>query len=169
MARRPVDRESGAGEGNEQFNRRPGEPFEDRRVELYAQNRAAGRSVRQSADAAGVGTTRAATWERSPEVHARIGEFATAQQVVVTASPAWVVEQLKQNAIKAQDEGKYKDSTDALELLYKILKTDPDVIAGVARALPVNKPPTPEELTKRLSAASGAPQPIAAEGEEVYS
>jgi hypothetical protein len=151
------------------YDRRPGSPFDDVRVERYAASRGHGKSIRVSAEAAGVGLDMAKTWEKAPAVRERIREFGQGQQVAITVSSAWVVEQLKANAERAQQDGKYKDSTDALELLYKIIKTDPEVMQGVASNLPAAPKLSREELRKQLSAAAGSHtlNSITAEGVEV--
>lgn len=154
--------ESPTGPGDALKTRRPGEAFCDRRIEDYAQARSLGKSIKGARDAAGVGEALAKTWEMSPEVRRRRDELATGSQVTVTVSPAWIIEQLKVNAQRAQEDGKYKDSNDALELLWDLMKTDPAVLTHVAGALPRANASDREAIRRALTAGV-----VPAEGVEV--
>jgi len=145
----------GAGAAGDLLARRPGAPFIDARVEMYAQARAT-KSMSRSAEYAGVGIDQAKTWESLPDLQLRRRELCHGSQVVVTVSPAWVVEQLKMAAEGAQGEGKFSEAVKALELLYKILKTDTEILQGVAKGLPASVSSSPDALFAALSGAVDA-------------
>lgn len=147
-------------------------------VEQYAACRASGQTIGVSATSAGIGSTAAKTLEKSPAVRDRISELREGSKTTSTVSAAWILEQLRVNALEAR-EGRayttvdrqgnpvevtsppnYKASTDALELMYQIITTNEGVLNGIGTNLPRDEKGLRAELRKRLS-GGGAPPVIA--------
>lgn len=156
--------------------RRAGQAFDAFEAEQYAQARASGQTIGVSATSAGVGLAAAKTLEKDPEVRSRIAELREGSKTITTVSPAWILEQLKINALESR-EGReyttinkageqvevtsapnYKASNEALQMMYEIIKTDDSILNGLGGGLPAGSKAMMQEIQKRLSAP--APQPI---------
>lgn len=148
------------------LTRRAGQQFDDVQVEDYAQSRAAGATIAVASQHAGFGVQRGKTLEQKPEVRDRIHELRQGKRTLTTVSPAWILEQLKQNAVDSgtaarEAEGRdaaalFKASNDALELCYDIVTTNEGVLNNIGESLPRAPLEMRAELRKRLSANSEA-------------
>lgn len=144
-------------------------PLQNARYEQYALNRAIGLGPLDACAASGFqrASDLANRLEERPEIIARILQLrtvhkrtlderrkevdqeATASELGVT--PKWVLENLKQNVVLAQDANQFGAANSSLKLISELIgmknSTDPDAAGKKAPALPSEQL---EEMTKRL-------------------
>lgn len=137
--------------------RRPGHPFDAFEVEEYAQSRAAMCTIAISAQQAGIGMTVAKRLEKDEAVRTRIQELRSGTKTTTTVSPAWILEQLKQNALEARDAGQFKASNEALKLAYELVSSDAGILQGVAEKLPSSTKDLRATLRGLLTSSSQEP------------
>lgn len=139
------------------FRRDPGGPFDDLRKEEFAKARARGGSIRASSNVAGVQYQTALTWEKHPDMMARIREMRAGADDFVGATTGWVIGELKKNVEQAREEKQFKASNEALSLIYKLVTEDKDAALKVTRNLPANVQGT--ALQNAVMEAFNAPSP----------
>lgn len=123
-------------ESRRQFRRDPGGPFDDFKVESFCRARAKGGNITSSGNAAGISKPTAFSYEKAPEVKARIRELRDGAEDFVGVSVAWILNQLKINVEAAREDGAYKASNEALMISYKIISENKAVAHKMASALP---------------------------------
>lgn len=132
------------------WRRDRGAPFDDLSREQFAQARAKGVGILASANAADISNGTASAFERHPEMQARVRELRAGAETFVGVSVPQVINELMKNAEEARGEkGGYRDSNNALWMVYKILSEDRDVAAAMLRRLGPDV--SRRNLQKRLS------------------
>lgn len=148
------------------FFRREGLPFDDVRKETFAKELARGGSIPKASELADVNPKTGAAWKGNVAMIDRVRELRDGAETFIGVSKGWIVAQLKLNALGAQEDRKFAESTKTLELLYKILSLDKDM-AGNAPSAANGITVTDKEVLKRLRAGRPhAEEPIEAEGQE---
>lgn len=137
------------------FSRGKNAPFDKIELEDFAKARAKGGTLKAAAGIAGVSLGTAATWEKHPEVKERMRELRQGVEDFVGVSKAWVLTQLKENALEAREESQFKASNEALKIIYEILNNDREVNTQVARALSPDV--SRKELQRRLKESFSQP------------
>lgn len=105
----------------------------DPRKDEYCRLRADGKSASAAAKHIGLTTLSASRWEKEDSISLRISQLRENSDVFSRVSMRYVVKQLIQNIEGANAEGKYKESNDAIDKLYRIIKADRDLLkdAGI--------------------------------------
>lgn len=121
--------------------------FHDPKKELFAKAWAKTGMLARACEAAGVTKETGAKWRGVHDMVTRIRELRAGGETFVGVSKAYIVNRLRENAENAAADGKFKESNDALEELYKIISKDPDMKGGEDQAVSgVHADMTPEEL-----------------------
>lgn len=145
------------GQRPDPFRRDAGAPFDSWERETFAKARAKGGSIKAAATAAGISDPTATSYEKHPEMRARIRELRDGAEDFVGVSLGWMFGQLKEIVEEARADGEYKPAIEALSLMNRMLGENKDAAANVARALPPSV--QGKDLTKRLSEAF-RPKPL---------
>lgn len=136
-----------------------GAPFEDKRIETYAQLRAAGESMRNASQEAFISIGSAQRLEHNDHVRERIGELRETERQFTTIKLGAIWHKLWENALAAAKAADYKASNQALGLLLAAMrgKNDPKASTMVgAVGAPGNAPAlraaTPDSYRSLLGA-----------------
>jgi hypothetical protein len=147
----------GPGRPKVAFRRDPGAPFDDLRKEEFAKARARGGSIRAASNVAGTQYATGLSWEKHPEMKARIREMRSGADDFVGATAGWVIGELKKNVEAARENLQFKASNEALALIYKLVNEDKDAALKITRSLPAHV--QGQELQSRVMDAFNAPAP----------
>lgn len=143
------------------FRRDAGCPFDDVRKDEYAKARAKGGTIRAASGVAGIDYATGLSWEKHPEMMARIRELRSGAENFVGATTGWIINELKKNVDLARDQNAIKSSNEALMLIYRIINEDKESAMKMARALPHTV--GGRELQSRvMEAFGGAPDALPA-------
>ena len=126
---------------------RDGAGFMDPKKEAFAQGWAKTGLLVRACEAADIVISTGAKWRGTPEMVTRIRELRAGAQTFVGASKATIANMLRENAENAAAQGKFKESNEALEMLYGMMSKDPDMKDGAEQASGgVSADMTPAEL-----------------------
>lgn len=136
------------------FSRDASNAFMDPKKEAFAKSWAKNGLMKEACEEADISPPTGTTWRRHAEMEERIRELRATSETYVGISKAYIVSQLRMNALNAATAGKYRESNDALIALFKITNTDKDLAPGLdAGATGPAADMTPEQLAEERAKA----------------
>ena len=139
------------------FSRGPGDSFDDPKKEVFAKAWARTGLLRTACEEAGIAAPTGSKWRGHPEMELRIRELRAGSETYVGVSLSYIINQLRMNAENAAAAFKFKEATEALALMAKLMANG-DLARSGNTGLPDDVGDlTPEQLAERRARAFPSP------------
>lgn len=106
------------------YARKPGQPFDDERLEAYVRCRASGQSIKIAAEESGLAKSSAQKIEASEAYKERLAEYKSDTKRFPPITVAALMEKLVRNADRAAEESDFKASNQAIQMLLDLVRED---------------------------------------------